>query len=78
MMIRKWFKVKTGDITVIQFIIEGYEGIATVSTIDPRAAILQILIMPDFDDDAEKLLEYMKTIFFMEEITPSESQVSLC
>ena len=78
MMIRKWFKVRTGDITIIQFLIEGYDGMATVSTIDPKTAVIQVLIMPDFADDAARLLQYLKECFHMEEMPSNGSQVLLC
>jgi len=77
-MMRKWFKLKTSDITLVQFIIEGYEGVATVSTVDPKAAIIQILIMPDFLEDVEGLLEHLKDRFKMEEIPSGDHQVSIC
>lgn len=69
-MIRKWFKIKKSEITLFQFIIEGYEGMATVSTIDPHEAIIQVLIMPDFMEDMLNLLESLKGRFHLQEITP--------
>jgi hypothetical protein len=63
---------------LVQFIIEGYEGLATVSTIDPKAAILQVLIMPDFIKDAECILNYLKDRFMMEEVPSQNTRVSLC
>jgi len=68
MMIKKWMKLKTKDIVLVQFFIEGYEGLATVSTIEPRTAIIQIEIMPDFLPDFIDILESLKNKFFMEEI----------
>jgi len=59
-MIRKWFKLKTSDIQLVQFILEGYEGLVTVSTIDPKDAIIQILIIPEFLEDVEGILDYLK------------------
>ena len=44
-MQKKWLKINTSDIALVQFILEGYEGLVTVSTIDPKEAIIQILIM---------------------------------
>lgn len=77
-MIMKWFKINKSDIMLVQFIIEGYEGLATVSTIDPKAAILQVLIMPDFIEDAEGILDYLKDRFIMEEVPSQNTRVSLC
>ena len=77
-MIRKWFKLNTSDITLVQFILEGYEGLVTVSTIDPKAAIIQVLIMPDFVEDVEGILEHLKDRFMMKEIPSANHQVILC
>jgi hypothetical protein len=77
-MITKWFKLKTSDITLVQFIIEGYEGLATVSTVDPKAAIIQVLIMLDFIEDVEGILDHLKGRFSMEEIPSGNHQVSRC
>jgi hypothetical protein len=77
-MIMKWFKINKSDIVLVQFIIEGYEGLATVSTIDPKASILQVLIMPDFIKDAEGILNYLKDRFMMEEVPSQNTRVSLC
>lgn len=77
-MIRKWFKLNTSDITLVQFILEGYDGVATVSTIDPKAAIIQVLIMPDFLQDADGILLALKRQFMMQEIPTSDLQVPSC
>lgn len=78
MMIRKWYKLKRSDITLVQYIIEGYEGMATVSTIDPKAAVIQVLIMPDFLEDALELLKDLQRRFELDEIPPDDRQGFLC
>ena len=77
-MIRKWYKLNTSDITLVQFILEGYEGLATVSTIDPKIAVIQVLIMPDFLEDVEGILNHLKDQFLMQEIPSCNHRVSLC
>jgi hypothetical protein len=77
-MIRKWFKINKSDFTLFQFIIEGYEGLATVSAINPKAEILQISIMPDYIEDFEGVLHHLKDQFTMEEVPFDHSRVSLC
>ena len=67
-MIKKCFKLKRNNIALVQFIIEGYEGMATVTTVDPHAAIIQISIMPDFLQEVINLLESLKNIYHLEEI----------
>ena len=79
-MINKWLKLKTKDIVLVQFIVEGYEGLATVTTIDYRTAIIQVAIMPDFVSDVMCILESLKKQLLIEEINcPFNSQeTSLC
>ena len=40
---------------------------AAVKTIDPRAAIIQISIIPDFISDMNDLIEYLKNKYEMTE-----------
>jgi hypothetical protein len=67
-MIKKWFKLKRNNIILVQLIIEGYEGMASVTTIDPHAAIIQVSIMPDFLQEIINLLESLKNKYCLEEI----------
>jgi len=67
-MIKKWFKLKRNHIAPVQFIVEGYEGMATVSTIDSHSAIIQICIMPDFVQEIVCVTESLKNKYFLEEI----------
>jgi hypothetical protein len=68
-MINKYFKLKRKDIALVQFIIEGYEGMATVTTINPQTAIIQISIIPDFISDISAVIKDLKNKFKMEEIS---------
>jgi hypothetical protein len=67
-MIKKYFQISREDIALVQFIIEGYGDMATVSTIDSRTAIIQIAIIPDFISDMRGLLEYLKNKYKMKEV----------
>lgn len=67
-MIKKHFKLQRKDIALVQFIIEGHGDMATVTTKDPHAAIIQISIIPDFISDMIDLIEYLKDKFKMIEI----------
>jgi len=59
------------DIAYFQFVIEGYEGIATVSTVDSRAAVVMLCI-PDglegFVDDVLQALAGERSIPFREDV----------
>ncbi len=67
-MIKRYYQVNRKDIAVIQFIIEGYEGMATVTTIDSKTACLRIAIIEDQLGDFELLVEDLKKTFRISEV----------
>ncbi|HUN55545.1 MAG TPA: DUF4911 domain-containing protein [Smithella sp.] len=66
-MIKKYFKLDRKNIVFVQFIIEGYGDMATVKTVDPQAAIIQVSIIPDFISDMHDLIEHLKDKYKMTE-----------
>jgi len=62
---RKSLRLHPSYIAYIQFILEGYEGLATISTVDPEEARIEFSIMPDFTIDVYQILSDLgKTITF--------------
>jgi len=47
-------------LTVFQFLLEGYEGLAAITTIDPRAALVRIMIPPGFHKEAAAVIENIR------------------
>ena len=68
-MSKRYYQVNRKDIAVIQFIIEGYEGMATVTTVDPKMACLRISIIADQLDDFELLMADLKKTFHINEVS---------
>ncbi len=66
-MIKRYYLVNPKNIAIIQFIIEGYEGMATVTTVDPVQACMRISIVETRLDDFEALAEDLRKTFGMEE-----------
>jgi hypothetical protein len=67
-MIDEYFRIKREHIAPVQFIIEGYEGMSNVSTIDSQEAIIKISIIPDFTEEIGNLISELKNIYRLEEI----------
>lgn len=67
-MIKKYFQLDRKNIVTVQFIIEGYGDMATVTTIDARQAIIRISIMTDYIPDMDGLLDYLKIKYDMKEV----------
>ena len=64
----KYFQLDRKNIVAVQFIIEGYEGLATVTTMDAAGAVIQISIMPDFLREMNCLLDELSKKYHMKEI----------
>ncbi len=68
--LKRFFHIPPRHIAHFQFIIEGYDGIATVSTLDSQAAIV-MLCVPDghegLVDDVLQALAREQSIPFREE-----------
>jgi hypothetical protein len=75
MVIEKFFKIKKEHIAPLQFIIEGYEGMATVTTIDPQTAIIKILIMPDLAENISVLLNELENVYSIIPIEKPKKEV---
>jgi hypothetical protein len=59
-VIKKNIKLNRRDISYTKFILEGYEGLATITTIDSHEAIVQLSIMPDFVSDIDEIFGALK------------------
>jgi hypothetical protein len=67
-MIKRYFQIDRKHIVTVQWIIEGYERMGTVSTMDTRKAVIRVAIMPDYVDDMNRLLEYLRSRYGMKEL----------
>jgi len=50
-------EVDKKDIAYIVSIFEGYDDLAVVRTLDPSRGLIELMISPDFLEDARKLTE---------------------
>ena len=66
--LNRFLRLKRGDIALLQFILEGYEGLVTVTTEDAEAATVRLSIMTDFQEDVDTILLNLRNSFHFEEI----------
>ncbi len=71
-----FYKVNQNDIYMIKFILESYENIAQISTVDRAMPKLQITVAPDFLDDVKEIIADLQTRFVMQDLgeDPTRSQ----
>jgi hypothetical protein len=67
-MIKRCFKVSRSDIAYLHFIVESYEGLANLSTIDSRNGVVLLTIPQCFAGEADSLLQALQTEISMTEI----------
>jgi hypothetical protein len=60
------------DIALLKFLVESYEGVGIVRTLDRRSAIIVLLIVPDFLAVAEAVLDDLARSVAFERIEAPE------
>ncbi|MBF0105132.1 MAG: DUF4911 domain-containing protein [Deltaproteobacteria bacterium] len=63
-----FYKVNKADIFMIKFLLEGYENMAQVSTIDEDLPKIQISVVPDLLDECLVIIDDLKKRFFMQQL----------
>ena len=67
-MVTKKLRVKPEEIAYLRFLIEGYEGIGTLTTLDPRGGMVGLSIPGSHQADAEEALRLSGRDITLEEI----------
>ncbi len=67
-MICRYFKVAHRDMVYLKFILEAYEGMNVMSTVDNKAGIIRIAIMHGFVEDMDALLAELGRRVVMEPV----------
>lgn len=74
-MIFRYFKVRHRDMVYLKFILEAYEGMNVMSTVDNVTGIIRIAIMEGFEVDMDGVLAELGQQVSMEPVewhdTPS-------
>jgi len=55
-----FLELPPGDIAYLKFILESYEGVGVMRTIDSTKAVVVLMIAADFLDDARALLDSLR------------------
>ena len=72
--IKRYYRVDRREIFFIQSIIEGYDGLATMSTVDPNRGVIRLSIPPETETDVLDILQDLKTSgILMEAVVPADS-----
>jgi hypothetical protein len=63
-----YLEIPPEHIAYVKFIFESYEEVGIIRTVDRQKAVIVLLVMPDFADAAEKILDSIKNDVPLREI----------
>jgi hypothetical protein len=63
---KRFYRISRQQIGHLRFILEGYEGIATLTTIDPVQGRILLLVPPGCDDEVDSLLSDLAGDIYLE------------
>lgn len=55
----RYFQVDRRDLVYLKFILEAYEGMSTLSTVEPQGVIVRLSIPAGFGEDLQRLIAAM-------------------
>jgi hypothetical protein len=68
-----YFRVNREDIAYLKFVLESYEGLGVLRTVDPRSGIVEVMVPPGLEKDMEMVLEGLRDEISIERIaTPPQ------
>ncbi len=71
--IQRYYRVDRREIFFIQYIFEGYDGLATMSTIDPNLGVIKLSIPHDTEADVLDIMKDLKISgLLMEAVDPAD------
>ena len=64
--IKQHYRVDRREIAFIRFILEAYDGLAIIKTLDPEAGLIEFQIAPGCEQDVAAILEDLSRNIMME------------
>ena len=65
--IKKYLRVDRKEIAFLKFIFEAYDGIVTITTVDPDQGVVLFCIAPGCENDVEMILQDLKKNILIEQ-----------
>ena len=66
--IKQRYRVDRREIAFIRFIVEAYDGLAVITTLDPATGLIEFRIAPGCEQDVEMILQDLKSDIMMEKV----------
>lgn len=66
--ITKYYRINRKEISFLKFILEAYDGLAVVTTLNSLEGIISITIAPGCIQDAEEIIQGLKNEIMIEKV----------
>ena len=70
------FKIDTSDIVFIKAVLESYEGMVVMRTIESGKPVIELLIAHDFAEDVDKVIRDLAKQVLIEEVARPENALA--
>jgi hypothetical protein len=65
----RYFRVDRRDLVYLKFILEAYEGMSTLSTVEPQGVIVRLSIPSGFEADVQSIIDSVGVDIAIHEVT---------
>ena len=73
--IKKYYRIDRREISFLKFILEAYDGLAILTTVDSKKGIVVINIAPGCEEDVKMILQDLKQNVMIEDIPFKNSDI---
>ena len=74
----RYFKVGRRDLVYLKFILEAYEGMSTLSTVEPQGVIVRLSIPAGFETDIQGVIDAVREDVPIDEVNFTAEEVLKC
>ena len=72
--IDKYYRVDKREICFMKYTFDAYEGIAILTTIDPEAGYVKLIVPQGFEKEVDLIIDDMKKYIMVENVIDENSQ----
>lgn len=70
----RYYRLNRRDLVYLKFILEAYEGMSTLSTVDSSGVVVRLSVPAGFDVDMQDLMNAIRRDILIEDVTLLHSE----
>lgn len=63
-----FIQIPPHEIAYLNFVLESYEGVAAVRTVDPHEGIVELMVSPHYQEEIKEILKDLAEEFPIQEV----------